>query len=255
MDFPDALPSSHYECICEQGFQDPACVSNAYNLDEQDDIATKNFTSAQSSQHKKLLKRGLLLKQATFTAMGRLEGWCSREKAALLIDIILALKPAVVVEIGVFGGKSLVPMALALKHIGAGKIYGIDPWSAEKSIEGMEAEHLEWWASLDHDGILNTLLQEMTLSALASQIELIRETSEGCPPIRNIDVLHIDGNHSEKSAYLDVTKWVPLMNEGGIVIFDDINWPSTESAIAWLDEHCTKLVEYSEENVWGIWIK
>ena len=41
--------------------------------------------------------------------------------------MVLALRPAVVVEIGVWRGSSLLPMALALKELGRGQIVGVDP--------------------------------------------------------------------------------------------------------------------------------
>ena len=61
------------------------------------------------------------------------DGWCSIEKAYALASAIIALRPGVVVEIGIWAGRSLIPMALALKKVGAGKIIGIDPWRAEES--------------------------------------------------------------------------------------------------------------------------
>ena len=40
--------------------------------------------------------------------MERLEGWCSKAKASILIDLIFAMGPTKVVEIGVWGGKSAI---------------------------------------------------------------------------------------------------------------------------------------------------
>src|SRR5271155_2865720 len=50
-----------------------------------------------------------------FEWMAQLEGWCSDLKATTLVDLVLKVRPQVIVEIGVWGGKSLVPMACALK--------------------------------------------------------------------------------------------------------------------------------------------
>ena len=63
-----------------------------------------------------------------------------------------------VVEIGVWGGKSLVPMANALRANGSGKIYGIDPWDNQESIkEIMNEANLEFWNRADHSSILDKL--------------------------------------------------------------------------------------------------
>ena len=72
--------------------------------------------------------QNIQLKRQSFAYMSQLEGWCSEDKAGILIDLIVKYKPQVIVEVGVWGGKSLVPMANALRANGSGKIYGIDPW-------------------------------------------------------------------------------------------------------------------------------
>lgn len=199
--------------------------------------------------------RLMVLKSKVFKAMNELQGWCSQEKASILIDMIVELKPDVIVEIGVFGGKSLIPMAFALKHNNNGVIYGVDPWTAEASSEGMDGVNLEWWSSIDHDQILKGLQSKIVQFKLESEVELIQSTSEECPPIQKINILHIDGNHSEKTSLIDVLKWVPLVESGGIIIFDDVNWSTTKLATDWLNKNCIKLAEYRGDNIWGVWAK
>lgn len=194
-------------------------------------------------------------KLEAFNFMSQLEGWCTKNKASILIDIIFMLKPKIIVEIGVWGGKSLIPMAHALKISERGKIYGIDPWSNLASSEGMEGVNHDWWSTVDHEAILSHLQSKINEFDLQEQIELIRTTSELAPPIPNIDILHIDGNHSEKASMIDVQKWVPLVKKGGVIIFDDVTWGTNILAVEWLDKNCTKLTEFCETNDWAIWIK
>lgn len=222
MDYcPDTLPISHYE----------------YQLEK--------------NQIRDLLD----LRERAYAAMAQMEGWCSNKKACLLMDLILAIRPEIIVEIGVFGGKSVVPMAYALQYNRKGKIYGIDPWSSACSAEGMDGVNFEWWSAVEHEKIYQRLQHQIDEFDLRDQIELIRATSEACPPIPNIDILHIDGNHSEKASYLDVTKWVPLVRSGGIIIFDDVNWETTRAATEWLHESCIYVGEVMGDNIWGIWLK
>lgn len=194
-------------------------------------------------------------KEQAYYYMDRLEGWCTKNKASLLIDLIFMLKPHTVVEIGVWGGKSLVPMAHALKILNNGMIYGIDPWDNAASIKGMEGDNLEWWEKVDHEMIFQGLLSRIKEFNLEDRIELIRTTSELAPSIPNIDILHIDGNHSEDASNLDVIKWVPLVKKGGVIIFDDMTWGTNANAVKWLDNNCIKFVDFHEDNDWGIWIK
>ncbi len=194
-------------------------------------------------------------KTSAFAAMASLEGWCSTNKASILMDLIFILKPKTIVEIGVWGGKSLIPMAFALKANNQGKIYGVDPWDAQASIQGMEGQNKNWWGKIDHAQIYNGLAKQIERLELTPQIELIKATSKAASPISPIDLLHIDGNHSDEASYLDVQKWVPLVAEGGLIVFDDINWKTTKRAVDYLNTNCTKLFEYQGANTWGVWVK
>lgn len=201
------------------------------------------------------------VKLEAFDYMKFLTGWCSQSKASILIDIVLKARPDKIVEIGVWGGKSLIPMACALRTNGKGKIYGIDPWDSNASIEWVKEEvSRDWWGQQDHEKILQDLIDKISLFNLEDYIDLIRTSSETADPIQDIDILHIDGNHSEETSYLDVTKWVPLVKSGGWIILDDMTWTekginTTGKAAAWLDEHCNKIAELKDQCVWGIWVK
>lgn len=196
-----------------------------------------------------------LVKKTALQSMDQLEGWCTKYKASVLMDIIFMKKPEIVVEIGVFGGKSLIPMAYALKENRKGIIYGIDPWTNMASIEGMDGGNKEYWGRIDHDAVLFGLMQKIKQFHLNDQVSLIRATSEDAPLISDIDILHIDGNHSEKTSMFDALKWVPLVKKGGIIIFDDITWGTTDKAVKWMDENCIRIATFTETNSWGIWIQ
>lgn len=203
----------------------------------------------------------LVLKQSVSHMLNQLDGWCTYEKASILIDFVLQLKPKTIVEIGVFGGRSLLPLALAQKTLGFGKTYGIDPWDAKDSVEGLIAlEHKQWWENVDHSSVLHKLYHHIYSYQLQNQIELICSTSMNAPIIHNIDILHIDGNHSEEASLFDVEKWVPLVNSGGLIIFDDLDWcergiNTTKKAVDYLDRNCIKMGEFQSHSTWGIWCK
>lgn len=196
-----------------------------------------------------------MTKQTAFHYMSQLEGWCSRNKASVLIDLVFMVRPKIIVEIGVWGGKSLIPMAHALKVLENGRIYGIDPWDNHASIDGMEGANYDWWEQVDHQFILNGLIDKVIQYHLYEQITLLRSTSNEAAPIANIDILHIDGNHSEKASMIDVNKWIPLVRKGGFIIFDDVDWITNASAVKWLDTNCIRVTVFKETNEWGIWIK
>lgn len=201
------------------------------------------------------------LKNSAYWHMDQVYGWCSHSKGSILIDIIQKIQPATIVEIGVWGGKSLIPMAYALKMQGKGKIYGIDPWSSAESVVGMvEESNKVYWSVVDHEAAYFNLLTNLERFGLLDHVQLIRSTSANADPIFEIDLLHIDGNHSESSSYLDVTKWAPLVRKGGWIVVDDVSWFENghftqAESVAWLNKNCHKMGEISDTCIWGIWVK
>jgi len=195
------------------------------------------------------------IKHQALLSMKSLEGWCSQYKASILIDLVIMTNPEIIVEIGVWGGKSLIPMAFALRENGHGKIYGIDPWDNIESIQGLDGVNKEWWYSVNHKKIYEGLFQKINQFDLQEQVELVRSCSDDTDLIEDINILHIDGNHSEECSFADVVKWVPMVKQGGLIIFSDISWASTSRAVEWLDENCLKFAELKDESLWGIWIK
>ena len=196
------------------------------------------------------------IKKLAIRAMRDLPGWCSQEKAEVMIDLIRLIHAKTIVEIGVFGGKSLIPMAVAVKDCEGAQVYGIDPWTVEASVDGLEGAHKDWWGQIDHEALLTDLESKIRSLDLQKQITLIRATSEEAYFSQDIDFLHIDGNHSDTSALFDVQKWVPLVRKGGLIFFDDLDWKYVSNAAEWLNTHCTPLCDFlGVDNEWGIWIK
>ena len=187
------------------------------------------------------------VKQQAFGFMNQLTGWCTERKGEILIDIVLKTRPKKILEIGVYGGKSVVPMACALQALGEGVIYGIDPWDNNAAIQGvMNEDNLRYWALIDLQSIKRSLVMKIRQFHLEDQIVLIETTSEAAEPIQDIDILHIDGNRSDVTSYFDVTKWVPFVRPGGWIILDDMTWYengvfTTARAAKWLDASLHKL--------------
>src|SRR5271170_6961170 len=78
------------------------------------------------------------------TTLPTLDGWATSEKGCTLAALVLANKPKLVVEIGVFAGRSLLPMALALKANGSGKVIGIDPYDSQESAKDEFPDSAVW---------------------------------------------------------------------------------------------------------------
>jgi len=172
-----------------------------------------------------------------------LEGWCSPQKAVLLYSLVREYKPAKVVEIGIYGGRSIVPIAAALKDNGAGEVWGIETWSGSAATSyrtGIANDF--WWMNIDFTKIKGDFLEFVLRHRLHDTIRVVEAPSDRCGGLFDrIDMLHIDGNHSMYGAAQDVVNFVSKVPSGGIVVYDDINWPSTAAGLEILRDTCRLL--------------
>lgn len=151
------------------------------------------------------------------------QGWCSPEKAITLASLVIALRPKLSLEIGVFGGRSLIPLALAHKEVG-GKVIGIDPWTAQAATEGYDSENVNWWNNQEMlDGVKKQTFQWIETLHLGNHCEIIQKKSKEVTPPDGLELCHVDGQHTEASMW-DVSRFVLPMKPGSICVMDDIDW-------------------------------
>lgn len=151
-------------------------------------------------------------------------GWTSVSKAHMLASGIVALRPEVSVEIGVYAGKGLVALGLAHREIGKGMAYGIDPYSNQASADGQvnEADQ-KFWGTLDHSMIYNMAMDNINRFGIQNSVRLVRKTSDDFTPPPNIGILRIDGNHGEQ-VLKDIARYAPNVIVGGLLFLDDLQW-------------------------------
>lgn len=171
-----------------------------------------------------------------------MEGWLTVARGMEMAELVVTIEPETVVEIGVFGGRSLLAQALALRDVGRGVIYGIDPWKKQTAVEGQtDDESKKWWQNLDLEAIHHKAMQSIWKWNLDKHVVILRSASEHCvqciPPI---DILYIDGCHSEETSCQDVRLYLPKVKQNGYIWFDDSDWLSTQKAMMMLDASCVK---------------
>ena len=175
----------------------------------------------------------------------QISGWCSKEKAIRMMDLIYEVKPEVCVEVGVFGGSSIYPTARALEFIDRGKVYAIDPWSNSECLDGYAVDdpNYQWWSRVDLEQIYRDFLKMLSYFKLNHRCVVLRMTGvEALDQFadESIDILHIDGNHTEEIALNDAKMYLPKVKKGGYIWFDDVNWATTRCAWEFLNTQCTK---------------
>jgi glycosyltransferase involved in cell wall biosynthesis len=163
------------------------------------------------------------------------------------------------VEIGVYKGRSLFSVAQAFKD-NEGKAYGIDPYLLVEAKEYDLEETLKkrvnkFVEGIDFEAMYNQVLMNTDVFGLSKVVEIIRKTStEAAAYFRTIeiDMLHIDGNHDCESVQADINNYSPLIREGGIIVFDCINWDSVKRCY---DQYKNDYIILLETNNFGILMK
>lgn len=162
-----------------------------------------------------------------------IRGWCSIDKAKKLIEIVNQIKPSLCVELGVFGGRSLLPIAWASKQNNpASRIIGIDAWEVQACLDGENSKaNDDWWSNINHTDMMNYTRELMNQHNL--NVDLWKAKSyEVSAKFENdsIDVLHQDSNHSEEVSCREVELYWNKVKHDGIWIFDDTTWETTKKA-------------------------
>jgi len=169
------------------------------------------------------------------------EGWTTPERGIEMAELVLETKPETIVEIGCFGARSTIAMALALRENGKGKIYTIDPWKKEAALEGENQANQAWWNSVDLHDIHKKAMEAIWRNGLDEYVTVIRNTSQAVAPLFDdfsCNLLVLDGNHSEVASCRDVELYLSKLKYNSPLWFDDSDWPSTQKALKMIEEYC-----------------
>jgi hypothetical protein len=160
-----------------------------------------------------------------------LPGWASPEKREYVRQWIFDNKPQMAVEVGVFGGRLLCEIGLAMKEVAGpdgfpGRTYGIDAWSNEAALECMEDEaNRKWWQDVDMHII--KAHAESGVRRLNIFVDLIcgrSEDHEIYSKFRRIDLMHWDANHALLPTMTNVCLYYPRCSPGALLLLDDCGW-------------------------------
>ena len=152
-------------------------------------------------------------------------GWTFEEKSRYMFDIVLDLKPKVVVEVGVWRGLSVASFCAA-SLVQKCEVFAIDPWSKSAMSEnGYNKCLTEEQDQLDL--VYNQFVRDFKVLELDKNLTTIRKTSWDASSDfadSSIDIFHLDGAHTEWDSTRDLIAWTPKIRVGGLFIMDDANW-------------------------------
>ncbi len=126
------------------------------------------------------------------------------DEAAYLYRLVHGSQPPTAVEIGRFRGGSTVIIATALEH-GVLHSYDLD------TRQGRDGKELDRQLA----GVLERY-------GLAERVQLhVADSRSAEPPTEAIDLLFVDGDHSETGVRADFEHWSPRLRPGGHLLFHD----------------------------------
>jgi hypothetical protein len=159
-------------------------------------------------------------------------------KALVIADLIAHHGVRETVEIGVYRGRSLLPVAAMLRIIGSGVATGIDPWSVDEALQ--EETHAvgagvnEWVRSHPWEETYQSVVERIDGYHLAEHCRILRMTSEEAAPQfadASVDLVHVDGNHDQAAVERDVELYLPKLKPGGFLVLDDASWDSIRPVV------------------------
>ncbi len=157
-----------------------------------------------------------------------MHGWLGISNRARLKEFITAKNPKKVVEIGTWMGVSAIFAAKLLES--DAKLYCIDPWVPYHDMvnmpdcqERLKNAYERFLSNCIHHKVTEKIIPLRMTSMAAVQLE------EFSSP--DIDLIYIDGSHSENDVFDDIMHWYHKVAPQGIMCGDDIEWPSVHRAL------------------------
>ena len=129
-------------------------------------------------------------------------------------DTIAALRPRVFVELGTDRGESYFAFCQSVAENQTGtRCFAVDTWRGDQQAGGYDETTCDEVSTHNarHYAEFSTLLR----CTFDDALERFRD--------QTIDLLHLDGLHTEEAVRHDVESWLPKLRPGGILLMHDIS--------------------------------
>lgn len=175
----------------------------------------------------------------------KIGGWCESNKQRYMMHAVVRHNMTRVYEIGVYEGKSAIPIAKALQMVGYGKLYPVDSYCLADMTANNEVYEEQFFSEETHSKFWGHV-KRLRLGEFVANLPPTSSYEASLKYHTVADMIHIDGNHSEWCSLQDFFWWTPKLRKGGILVLDDTNRESTATLRKLAETHM-EVVEDSDQ--------
>lgn len=187
-----------------------------------------------------------------------LQGW--NGTSSFFGELIAAVKPELVIEVGSWKGQSAVNMATELKKLGPGRaLVCVDTWLGAlefrtnhddpERYRGLAIQHgypqvyYQFLANMVKTGVDDVVIPFPQTSLIAARWFLMHEIQA--------DLIYIDGSHEENDVYADLVYYWQIAKPGAVVFGDDmVAWEGVRKAVTRFAQEQNVEVGVRDNNFW-----
>lgn len=137
-------------------------------------------------------------------------------------DLVAVLKPRVLVELGVDRGESYFAFCQSASENRTGtRCFGVDTWRGDQHAGGYD--ETTFGQVSGHNRASHETFSTLIRASFDAACEQFEPES--------IDLLHIDGFHTEAAARDDVETWLPKVRPGGVILLHDVDVRSRDFGV------------------------
>ena len=137
-------------------------------------------------------------------------------------DLVALLQPKLVVELGVDRGESYFAFCQAVAETKlAARCFAVDTWRGDEHAGDYDE------TTFIQASVHNRAHYEAFSKLLRCSFDAALEKF----PTGNIDILHLDGLHTEAAVQHDLDSWMPKIRPGGILLLHDVNVRSRDFGV------------------------
>lgn len=164
-------------------------------------------------------------------------------------DLVAESKPGTLVELGVDRGESYFAFCQSVaEHSTGTRCFGIDTWRGDPHAGNYDEATFRQVAA--HNGA--------NYDSFSTLMRLAFDDALPTFPDQTLDIVHLDGLHTEAAVRHDVESWLPKLREGGVFLLHDVGVRTRDFGVwkVWEELHDRgRCCEFTDGPGLGVWEK